>query len=49
MTSIFSVVSQIYKEETVLYIGYIESATTIGMSIGAPLGSFLNAYLGFEK
>ena len=48
MTSIFSVVSQIYKEDTALYIGYIESATTIGMCVGAPLGSFLNSYLGYQ-
>ena len=32
-----------------LYIGYIESAATIGMSVGAPVGSFLNAYLGYEN
>ena len=47
MTSIFSIVSQLYKEDTALYIGYLESATTIGMCIGAPLGSFLNSYLGY--
>jgi MFS family permease len=47
MTTSYSIVANIYKENKVDAIGYLEAAAGLGLMVGPPLGSIIYGQLGY--
>jgi len=48
ITCNYSLIAQTFKEEKMIYFGYVEAAAAIGLIFGAPLGSLIYSTLGYK-
>ena len=48
ITCNYSLIAQTFKEQKMIYFGYVEAATAVGLILGAPLGSLIYTTLGYQ-
>ena len=48
ITCNYSLIAQTFKQDKMIYFGYVEASSAIGLILGAPLGSLIYSTLGYS-